>query len=80
MTVQQWSDLLFWSWVINLGLLLASGVLTLALRDTIYRLHGQLFNLPEESVARSLYLIYGFYKILVTAFMLVPWLALELVL
>ncbi len=75
MALQQLSDLLFWSWVINLGLLLLSTSVTLLLPDLVYRVHGSLFHLSEEKIAHSLYLALGFYKVLVTALLFAPWLA-----
>lgn len=75
MELQQLSDLLFWSWIINLGLLLLSGGLTLLFPGLVYRVHGRLFRLSEEKIAQSLYLLLGVYKVLVTTLLFAPWLA-----
>ncbi|MEH6588536.1 MAG: DUF6868 family protein [Halioglobus sp.] len=75
MTMDQWSELLFWSALINMGFLALSSIVTMLAPGLIYRIHGRFFHLPEERVAQSLYLLIGLYKILIITFLITPWIA-----
>ena len=79
MTLEQWSDLLFWAAAINMGLLMFAGIFIMLMPSFVYRLQGQLFKLPEERIAQSLYLLIGFYKILIIVFFVAPWIATQII-
>jgi hypothetical protein len=68
-----------WMTVINLGLFLFSVILSLILRQTIYKIHGKLFGISEDKVAAVVYSFFGTYKIAIIVFNIVPYVALLLI-
>ncbi|NRB59289.1 MAG: hypothetical protein HRU50_05020 [Winogradskyella sp.] len=64
--------------LINFGVLLFSFTIITISGKWVHRLHGKIFNIPEETVGKSLYLTIAFYKILIILFNVVPWIVLKL--
>ena len=79
MTIPQLQQFLMWCSIINIGLLIFSSLMIMAMQGFICRFHGRLFRLPEESVSKALYLLIGLWKISIFLFNIVPWLALYLI-
>lgn len=79
MTLVALRDFFLWCMIINGGLLILSSLIILCARDSIYRLHGKMFRLPEEKVASSCYKAIAFYKILIIVFNVVPYIALVII-
>ncbi len=67
-----------WMTLINLGLFIFTAVMSAGCRKLIYRVHGTLFDLSEETTNKALYYFLAFYKIVFITFNLVPWLALTI--
>ncbi|HOJ38958.1 MAG TPA: hypothetical protein PKX93_02835 [bacterium] len=72
-----WEHLFLWCTVLNGSLLLVSFLFCVLARESIYRLHSRWFPMPRESFSVLLYSFLGFFKILVIAFNLVPWIVLR---
>ncbi len=68
-----------WMALINIGILLFSTVLLIALRDFVAQTHASLFGIKPEQVTFAAYLWLGTYKILLIVFCVVPYLALRLI-
>ncbi len=68
-----------WCTIINIAVFAISTILILAVPDFIYGAHGQLFHLPREAFDVALYWLLGFYKIVILAFNLVPYVALRII-
>lgn len=68
-----------WCTVINGGLLILSSVILMSAQDFVFRLHRKWFPMPRETFAAMVYGFLGFYKIVVIAFNLVPYLALVII-
>lgn len=79
MTLSTLREFLLWNMVINVGLLIFSSLMILAMRDWVYRLHGKMFRLPEEKIASAMYKIIAFYKIIIIVFNVVPYIALRII-
>ena len=79
MTLDNLREFLLWCMVINVGLLIFSSLMILAMRNWVYRLHGKMFRLPEEKVASAMYKFIAFYKILIIVFNVVPYIALRII-
>lgn len=69
-------EVLMWCVIINYGaLMLWFAVITLA-ADRVYELHRKWFPMSREAFNVIQYGAMAFYKLLILAFFLVPWLAL----
>lgn len=79
MTLEQLTELFKWMTIINVALLILSGVLIMTLKKTVYRVHGKLFGLSEDQVAAVSYNYLGIHRLLVIVFNLVPYVSLVLV-
>lgn len=77
MNIDQLSSFFGWMTVINIGILVFTSVLAMAMRGTICRMHGKLFGLSEKEVSVALYAYLGIYKIFVIVLNIVPFLALQ---
>ncbi|MBN1385056.1 MAG: hypothetical protein JW983_09275 [Elusimicrobia bacterium] len=79
MTIDMLREILLWSLIINIGLLLWWALFFLFAHDFIYRMHGKWFNMPVETFNTIHYAGMAFFKILIFVFVLVPYLALLIV-
>lgn len=76
MTLTLLTSLFAWMTVINIGLIILSTFLIIALRQLLYRTHGRIFDLTRENIATITYNWLGTYILLIIVFNLVPYLAL----
>jgi len=79
MGVQTLQQLLGWSALINMTVLLLWFVMFALARDWIYRLHGRWFRLSPERFDAIHYSGMALFKMTIMVFNLVPWLALKIV-
>lgn len=68
-----------WCTVINGGLLILSSAILLFAQDLVFRLHRKWFPMPRDTFVAMIYGFLGFYKIVVIAFNLVPYVALVII-
>ncbi len=78
MNIQYLEEFFMWMTVINFGLLLFFGIMSMAAKELIQRVHGRLFGLAPETINAFLYGYLGVYKIMFIICVLVPWLALKI--
>ncbi len=79
MTIEIFQNLLGWCAVINYGLLLCWAVVFIFAHDWMYRFHTRWFAISKERFDELHYLLIGIYKILVLAFVIIPYIALVIV-
>jgi len=79
MSIDTLRELLFWSTVINYGLLLWWFLVFLLAHDWLHSFHGRWFRLPVEQFDAIHYAGMAAYKIGIFLFNLVPYLALHIV-
>ena len=79
MTLEQLADLFKWMTVINIGVLILSSVLVMALRNIMCKMHGKLFGIEEDKVSVVVYGYLGMFKVLVIVFNIVPYISLTLI-
>lgn len=79
MTLPQLQAFFGWCSVLNIGVLLATTLVLIPLRDPVSRLHARMTGLPESGLHRIYFQYLAFYKISIFVFNLVPYLALKLV-
>ncbi len=77
MNVDQLTEFFKWMTLINIGLLIFSSVIIMALKKVVYRMHGQMFSLAEDKIALVVYWYLGMFKVLIIVFCIVPYLALS---
>ncbi len=63
---------LLWSTLINLGLFVFSLIVTLAIKDFVFKLHHSLFSIEQSAFNNMLYGFLGLYKLLIIFFNVVP--------
>lgn len=79
MTLTQLTVFLGWCSVINIGVLVATTVVLIALRGPVSRLHARMTGVPEAGLNRIYFQCLAFYKIAIFVFNIVPYLALKVV-
>ncbi len=79
MTVEMLRAFFGWCTLLNWGLMLLSGLMILAFRGWIFRLHARMFGSTEEDVKKSLYLVMAGYKVAIFLFCAVPYLVLRII-
>ena len=70
---------LLWAAIINYVVLILSFAGFVLAHDAMYRLHRRWFDLPVAQFDAALYLLFGFYKLAIWFFLLVPYLVLCLI-
>jgi hypothetical protein len=79
MTLELFREILGWSALINMGLLLWWLVFITLAHDWTYAFHSRWFTLSRERFDAIHYQGMAFYKICIFLFNIVPWLALHIV-
>ncbi len=74
-----WERFLLWNLLFNYGLLLFWAVMILTTRKCVFRWHRKFFDLTDEQFNLIHYAGITFYKILIFAFCLFPYLALRII-
>jgi len=67
---------LLWSAALNYGVLLLSFAVFVFAREWMYQLHRRWFNIEHATFDAILYLWFGFYKLAIWFFLIVPLLVL----
>lgn len=79
MTIEALSELLFWSAIINMGLLLWWVLFFIFARDWIYKYHSKWFKLSPEKFDSIHYTGMMLFKISIFIFNIVPYIALKII-
>jgi hypothetical protein len=79
MSLDQLTAFFKWMTVINLAVLVVSLLLSIALKDTVRKMHGRLFGVDEDMVSVVGYGYLGAYRIFVLVFNVVPYVSLLIV-
>jgi hypothetical protein len=70
-------EFLGWSSVINLSILILSGLMLIIFKDLVKSIHGKMFNLDEKELDKSYFRYLANYKILIFIFNIVPYFVLR---
>ena len=79
MTIEILKDFFMWCSIINLALMTFSWIMFWMAHDWIYKFHSRWFKFPIPQFDALLYGIFGFYKISIFLFNLVPFIALLII-
>ncbi len=77
-TIEAAREFLGWCSVINIGLLIFSGIFVVLFRDPISRIHAKMFDLDESNMSRAYFQFLAQYKIAIILFNIVPYFALRI--
>ncbi len=77
-TIEAAREFLGWCSVINIGLLIFSGIFVVLFRGPISRIHAKMFNLDESNISRAYFQYLAQYKIAIIVFNIVPYFALRI--
>ena len=69
----------FWCMLVNTGIYAFTAIMVLVLRDLVCKIHGKMFGLNEETVCKSIHMYLAAYKLLITVFNFVPWIAILII-
>ena len=79
MTIIEIREMLGWCSLINVVLLVLMFVLVTLMRPVIYKMHSKMFPITESQYNIAIYSFFGFYKVMVYVFNIIPWIALCIV-
>ena len=79
MTTETLLLVLGWSSAINIALIVAWFLLVAFAGDFVCRMHGKLFKIPEQEIAKIHYVGLLNYKMFIVFFNIVPYLAIRIV-
>ncbi len=68
-----------WCTILNAGMMILASLILSIGGDFVYRLHSSFFSISRETFDVASYCWVRFFRIIVIAFCLVPWIALALI-
>jgi hypothetical protein len=79
MDIEMLTAFFMWCSIVNIGLLVISFLLWMVASDWIYALQSKWFPMPRQTLNVVFYCLFGFYKIIVYMFNIVPWVVLKII-
>ena len=79
MELETLKEFFFWCMLVNTGIYAFTAVAVLVLRDFLCKIHKKMFVLNEETVCESMQKYLANYKLLITFFNFVPWIAILII-
>lgn len=79
MDIEKLQGFFFWCMLVNIGIYAFTAIAVLVLRDVICKMHRKMFRLDEETVCKSIHMYLATYKLLITVFNFVPWIAILII-
>lgn len=77
--IDQLQKLFFWCLVVNTGIYTFTAIAVLLFRGILCRIHEKIFGFDEETTLKSVHRYLANYKLLITAFNFVPWIAILII-
>ena len=78
MTFEALTELLGWTSVLNIAVLMLSTITLIGMRGTITKMHSVLFGLDEKDLGRAYFQYLAQYKIAIIVLNVAPYLALKI--
>ena len=79
MGMEKLQEFFFWCMLLNVGIYTLTALSVLVLRDFVCKMLCKMFRIDEEAVRKSIQMYLGNYKLLITVFNFVPWIALLII-
>jgi hypothetical protein len=76
-TTEVLTELLGWASIINIVILMTSGLMVIAMRGPISKIHSSLFGLDEKDLGRAYFQYLAQYKIAIIVLNIAPYIALK---
>ena len=77
-TVSTLTELLGWSSIINICMLIAASLAVMLMRDSMTKLQGKMFGLDNADLSRAYFQYIAQYKIAILVLNIVPYIALKI--
>ena len=78
MTIEALTELLGWTSIINIAILLLSTIGVLTMRGSIASIHASLFGVDEKDLGRAYFQYLAQYKIAIIVLNIAPYIALKI--
>ncbi len=78
MTIETLTEFFGWVSVINIAVLLISGIMVIAMRSFITKIHSKVFGLNQEDLGRAYFQYLAQYKIAMIVLSIAPYIALKI--
>ena len=78
LTISQLTELLGWASVINIGILILATIMLSTMKSFVVKIHSKMFGLAEEELNRAYFRYLANFKLMITVFILVPYLSLKI--
>ena len=78
MSIETLTELLGWSSIINIAILLFSTILLIGMRRVIAGMHSKLFGVDEKDLGRAYFQYLAQYKIAIIVLNIAPYIALKI--
>ena len=78
MTTETLTEFLGWVSVINIAVLLISGIMVIAMRGLISKVHSKIFGLDQKDLGRAYFQYLAQYKIAMIVLSIAPYIALKI--
>ena len=79
MDIEKLQDFFFWCMLVNIGIYTFTAIALLVFRDVVCKILGKMFRIDEETVSKAVYRYLANYKLLITVFNFVPWIAILII-
>jgi uncharacterized protein DUF6868 len=79
MDIELLQKFFFWCMVVNTGIYFFTAIAVFAFRTSICWIHNKIFGFGEETTLKSVHKYLANYKLLITVFNFVPWIAILIV-
>ena len=79
MDIEKLQEFFFWCMLVNLGIYALTAILTLIFHNTVLKIQTKMFRLDEGTVSKAVYRYLANYKLLITVFNFVPWIAILII-
>ena len=79
MEIEKLQGFFFWCWLINTGIYVFTAIAVMVFRDLVFLIHKKMFGLDEETVCKSIQMYLATYKLMITVFNFVPWIAILII-
>ena len=79
MEIESLEMFFFWCMLINTGIYATTAIAVLVMRGFLCKIHKKMFGLDEETVNKSMQSYLANYKLLITFFNFVPWIAILII-
>ena len=79
MDIEILQEFFFWCMLVNCGIYTFTVIMVWVFHDAVIKMQRKMFRLDEETVSKAVYTYLANYKLLITVFNFVPWIAIVII-